>query len=66
MNPRSDERFPLTNGFRDNIEQPLYGPHTYSDNLPLYDRYVDDDELLSDLGDKPMSSPALRPTFDKY
>ena len=37
--------------FRDDIYRPIYGDHNINEAYwPMYDRHIDDDELMSDLG----------------
>jgi hypothetical protein len=53
---------------RDDINAPIYGVNRDFDlSRPIYDRHIDDDELLSDFGDGGHrlkdSKEDFRPTF---
>ena len=44
--------------FRDDIHRPIYCHHNINEvNRPIYDRHIDDDELMSDFGQPNQSYP---------
>lgn len=44
--------------FRDDIHRPIYAQHNINEaNRPIYDRHIDDDELMSDFGQPKGANP---------